>query len=205
MKQQKLMLLTLFLYAGLLMVSSGITFARYRHEHREGVAFQVREPGNILIGTMKDGIFTSADQLEWIVKGDVASLQFAVANGTSEDDFYAGDQAIRLRMIGSLGILKDGEPSDLSVTFVPQRGNEEQKTINAIVSPIMEGTALYHSYGAGWLYTFYESTAEGIRELTWELSGDNWSCITLTVKIQGKLPEGLSLLQPLVSAEPIDN
>ena len=205
MKQQKLMLLTLFLYAGLLMVSSGITFARYRHEHREGVAFQVREPGNILIGTMKDGIFTSADQLEWIVKGDVASLQFAVANGTSEDDFYAGDQAIRLRMIGSLGILKDGEPSELSVTFVPQRGNEEQKTINAIVSPIMEGTALYHSYGAGWLYTFYESTAEGIRELTWELSGDNWSCITLTVKIQGKLPEGLSLLQPLVSAEPIDH
>ena len=203
MKQQKLMLLTLLLCVGLLVVSSGITFARYRHEHRESVAFHVREPGNILIGTIKDEIFTSSDQLEWSVKGDVASLQFAVANGSSEDDYSTSDQEIRLRMIGSLGILKDGEPPELSVTFVPQRGNGEEKTVNAIVSPIAEGTALYHSYGAGWLYTFYESTAEGIRELTWELSGDSWSYITLMVKIQGKLPEGLSLLQPLISAESI--
>ncbi len=196
------LLFTLILCIGLLIVSTGNIFARYRAERQKDVTVQVRKPEMVLLGTIENGEFTSSDRLEWVVEDNVASLKFAVANGASETDFSTKDQAIQLCMIGSLGILKDGEPPWLSVTFIPQKGNGEERTVTATASSIVEGTALYHSYGPGWLYRFYETTAEGNRELTWELPGGSLSYVILTVKTDGDIS---GLLQPLVSAEPIDD
>lgn len=196
------LLLTLILCIGLLAVSSGITYARYRTERQDNIAVQVGQPEMVLLGNVENGVFTSTDSLNWVVEDDVASLQFAVANGASETSYSTRDQVVQLCMIGSLGILKDGMPPELSVTFIPQGENGEEQTVEATVSSIVEGTALYHSYGSGWLYTFYETTAEGDRELTWELPGGSLSYIILTVKTDGEIS---GLLQPLVSAEPIGN
>lgn len=197
--------LMLFLCIGLCVLSVGTTFARFRDEREQGVLFQVREPERILLGTVKDEVFTQADNLEWVIEDGVAQLTFAVANGVSGESYSTRDQLVRLCMVGSLGIAKDGVIPELSVTFVPQRGNSEERTVIAKASPIVEGTALYHSFGSGWLYSFYETTVEGERELTWELSGGKLSYIVLTVKTDSTISDHAKLLQPLVSAEAIGN
>ena len=128
-----------------------------------------------------------------------------MANGTSDTSYSTRDQTIRLCMVGTLGISKDGAIPELSVTYVPQRGDGEEVTVTAVATPIVEGTALYHSFGSGWLYSFYETTIEGERELTWKLSGGKLSCIELKVTTDGTISEHFSLLQPLVSAEAVGN
>lgn len=210
MKQQNpnktaryLLVLTVLLCVGLLIVSTGVTFARFRAEREKRVLFQVREPEQILLGTVKDEKFTKNDQLIWKTKDGVTTLQFAIANGSSNTDYSQRDQKVYLRMIGAIGIGTGENVPQLTVTFIPQRGDGTEKTIQAKVSPIAEGTALYHTYGQGWLYTFLETTVEGQEELSWKLEGGELSYIDVIITIQGDLPEGQTLLQPLVVAEPM--
>ncbi len=214
MKQQKLnnkttrpvevtMILMLILCIGLLAVSVGMTYARYYEAYQEEVVFQVREPEMVLIGSVEDGQLHQVSQLEWKAEDGFSYLHFAVANGSSEADYSARDQKVQLCMIGSLGLMKDEKLPNVSVFFTTQDG--VAKHVQASVTAIEKGTALYHSYGEGWLYRFYESTAEGERELNWELSGGQFSYTALTVKAEGEVSEGLSILQPLITAEPIDN
>lgn len=193
------------LCVGLLAVCVGTAYARYRDERQVGVTFQVREPETVRLGTVLDGVFTPADTLQWAVSDGAAKLEFTVANGESAESYSARDQVAQLTMIGTLGILQDGKTPELSVTYLVQEGEQTQeKTAVGKATPIVEGTALYHSYGAGWVYRFYETVGDEERELTWELPGGQLSWVTLTVKTESELSGSLSLLQPLVSAESID-
>jgi len=203
MKRNKMFLLALILGTGLLTVSVGTTYARYRDEQQETVTFEVREPDKVFLGTIQDEVFTPAKQLEWSVDNGVASLQLAVANGSSETDYTARDQIIRLYMIGSLGIAENGTPPEVFVTFLTQGEQAESKTIQAYATPIEKDTALYHSYGEGWKYGFFELTAEGAQEITWELNGGSLNYVTMTVTTKVGNAESVSLWHPLISAEPI--
>lgn len=194
----------LILSMGLLAVSIGVTYARYQEEHHGNITFQVREPDQVVLGILDDNNeFTQVSQLEWNVEDDFASLHFAMANGSSEADYSDRDQKVQLCMIGSLGLVKDEKLPTVSIFFKTQDG--EVKNVQASAAAIEKGTALYHSYGDGWLYRFYESTAEGNRELNWDLPGGEFSYIALTVKMEGETSENLSLLQPLITAETMDN
>ena len=208
MKQQKpnnvlsrLLGLTLCFLMSAFVLSVGTAYARYQFEIKEEAVFHVREPEKVMIGTMDDGVFSKADNLEWKVEKDIASLQLTVANGSSETDFCTRDQIVRFWMVGSLGVMENGAPSKVSVTFLDENKNWETKTVQAYVRPIEEGTALYHSYGDGWLYRFFEFTVDGEKELTWELPGGEFNYITLTAKIEGEIPDGVTFLQPFITAE----
>ena len=193
----------MILCISLLVVSVGVTYARYWEEHHGDVDFQVRESETVFLGTIDNNVFTQANQLEWKVEDEVVTLQFAVANGLSETDYSNIDQKVQLSLIGSLGLLKNGQLPTAAVTFQTEGG--ETKTVWAIASAIEKGTMLYHSYGDGWLYRFYEYTEEGNRELRLELPGGEFSCIDMLVTVQGETSERLSFLQPLISAEAIEN
>lgn len=197
------MVFMLILCAGLLIVSVGVTYARYREDHQGSVAFQIKESETVFLGIIDNNEFTQVSQLEWKVEDNSATLQFAVANGTSEMDYSNRNQEVQLCLIGSLGLMKEEKLPIVSVFFKTQEG--EVKNIQASVSAIEKGTALYHSYGDGWLYRFYESTAEGNREFSWALPGGEFSYIALTVKMEGETSENLSLLQPLITAETMEN
>ena len=197
------MVFMLILCAALLIVSVGVTYARYREEHQGNVAFQIRESETVLLGIIDNNVFTQANQLEWKVEDEVVTLQFAVANGSSETDYSNTDQKVQLSLVGSLGLLKDGQLPTVAVTFLTESG--ETKTVWAIASAIEKGTTLHHSYGDGWLYRFYEWTEEGNRELSLELPGGEFSCIDLLVTVQGETSESLSFLQPLINAEAMGN
>ena len=198
-KTRYLLGLLLLLCLGILVASVGTTLARYYAERQVNADFQVREPEKISLGMVVDGVFTPTNQLAWKTQGGVTSLQFAIANGTTEADYSARDQKMCLRMIGTLGIWTGDTPPDLSVSFLSEKTGEEI-TVTATASPIAEGTALYHTYGQGWIYTFLEQSTQ---ELSWVLPGGALSYIALTVTVQGETVESPSLLQPLVVAEAI--
>lgn len=211
MKQQKnnskmsrlmgrMVVFMLLLCASLLVASVGVTYARYREEHHGKIDFQVKEPEQIYLGIMDDEEFTPVDRLEWSEGEDGVSLYFAVANGSSETDYFNADQKVQLSLIGSLGLMKDGE---LPVVSVVYGNDQETKVVQATATAIEKGTTLYHSYGDGWLYRFYESTIEGQKELNWDLPGGKFSYIRLFVSVKGETSENMNLLQPLITAETI--
>lgn len=187
--------LVALLCAGALAVAAGTAFARYRTDREVKVYFQVREPETIVLGTVQEGVFAPADTLHWTVSDGVAGLEFAMANGVSPESYASKDQLVQLNMVGTLGILHDGNIPTLTVTYLNAEGVET--TATATAEPIAEGTALYHSYGAGWIYSFY---TEDQQLLTWQLTGGQLSYVTLTVSTESELSGNLSLLQPLVSA-----
>ena len=186
----------------LLVLATGTTFARYQAERQESLAFQVTEPQLLFLGTIKEDVFVPTDRLEWVVEDEVATLTFAVANGSAEQGVSTRDQAIQLRMLGSLGIGEEGKTPSLTATF--QTPDGKKQSIKGKAASIKSGSAMYHSYGAGWVYSFYESTTEGTQEVSLELPGGELNYIIITVKVKSNLPENVNLLQPLVSAEAID-
>lgn len=199
MKRSKMFVLALILGAGLLTVSVGTTYARYRDEQQGTATFLVREPAEMLLGTVVDGEFSSTVTPEWTVTNGVASLQLAVANGSSEA------RIIRLYMIGSLGISKDGNTPQVAVTYFPQDGSGEVKNVTAYATSIEKNTALYHTYGEGWKYGFYELTTDGTwKELTWEVPGDmNYVTMTVTTNVGNN--DSVSLWYPLIAVDPLSN
>lgn len=221
--------LSVLLCVGILVLATGTAFARYRAERREDIGFRVRVPDQVHFGTVSTvpeetepedetqatdpaeptgeteppvmvEVFTPSEQLKWETEDGVTRLEFAVANGVSEDDYSARDQAVRLRVIGSLGIWNGTKTPTLSLVLPPEEGSEEEVVVTATVAPFAEGTALKMTYGDGWLYTFLDEQGE---ELFWELPGGELSFITMTIVIEGEVPENLNLLQPQVVAEPI--
>lgn len=214
------MLLLLVLCIGCLAAATGTTFARYRSERQEDMLFEARKPDQVLLGTIqtdqeKDTFVpcTPSEQLQWVVDeaNGTASLTFAAANGLNEHNYSSKDQAVKLRMLGSLTLAENGTMPELVVTYVTRRtmidGTEkaETKTVTGEVSSIVNGSALYHTYGSGYLYSFYETTGEGKRELTWELPGGELSYVTLTIQTTGDVSGITGVLQPLIIANPIGN
>lgn len=207
------LLLLLFLCISCIAAATGITFARYRSDSQEKVLFEVREPNQVYLGTVQEiqekDTFVSSEMLEWVLdeESGVVSLTFAAANGLDTESYSSKDQALKLRMLGSLNLAAAGIPPELTVTYVSKKlnGDEEEKTVKGEVSYLREGTALYHTYGPGFIYTFYETTAEGKSELTWELSGGSLSYVVLTIKTTGTDSDVLGPLQPLVIAETIED
>lgn len=171
------------------------------------------------------------ETLVWEIDPDtgIYTLQFAVANGEAETSYSTRDQAIRLNVIASLGIAQEPATAEeegntenqetteaqtlseeenlpkVTVTFVPQRGSGEEREVQARAAQIVKGTALYHTFGEGWLFSFYETVGDEERELTWELSGGKLSHIVLTVEMEGEFSQNTYFLQPLVAAEPLDD
>ena len=72
--------------------------------------------------------------------------------------------------------------------------------ISATATPITEGTVIYHTYGAGWIYSFQDEEGE---ELFWELAGGELSFVSLTVTIDDEVLTEDSLLRTLVTGEVI--
>lgn len=202
--------LVMLLFIGLLAVATGTTLARYRSEREKELMFRVRPPEQIHLGTVEiieaEGenpateFFDPATRLSWVTENGVTQLKFAVANGVSETDHSTRDQKVHLRFIASVGVWNGTQTPVLSLILPLEEGETEPKTVTATVAPIVEGTALYHAHGQGWMYTFLDQNEE---ELFWELAGGELSYISLTVTIDEAVPGDPSLLQPYVVAEVI--
>ena len=205
------LMLLLFLCIGCLAVATGTAYARYRSEGEDDLLFEVRQPDQLVMGTIQEEKFVPlapADQLQWTIDetNGIASLTFTIANGSDKKNFSEKEQTVKLRMLGTLNLAVTGTPPELTVTYGSEKLNGEtvEKTAVGEVSYLVKGTALHHSYGDSLLYTFYETTAEGKDEVTWELPGGELSYVTLTIKMTGDISEKSGLLQPVIVAEPME-
>lgn len=207
--------LVMLLCMAIVVYSTGTTYARYRTEREEKITFEVREAERVALGTMKPvvpeetegtgqeapaSVFTQTDTLIWETVNDKAYLNFTVANGATETSFSENDQTIKIRIIGTLGLWTGMETVKLYLQIPSATDPEQTEIIQAAVAPIAEGSALYHTHGPGWIYSFLNAEEE---ELTWTLTGGAFSSVDLTIFMDGPAPQEDAALQPLIIAEAI--
>lgn len=216
--------LAALLTVGCLVASTGTTLARYRAEVDKDLKFQVAAPEVLYLGVMaapaEDAgqtgteVFTLSDGTNWETVGSKMQLEFAVANGTSETDFAANSQQVRVRLIGSLGLLDGTGPVAVKLV-IPREPTEEDPSeyeeITAAATPIREGSTLYKTFGGGWVFSFHETaevtgedgttqTVPG-EELTWTLEGGKFSCIEMKMIVDNAALASPSMLKLQVIGE----
>ena len=188
------LVLLLLLCTGILVMSTGTAYARYRSQRDADITFEVGVPEQICLGTPGKNNTFSPEEPQWKTVEGITRMYLAVANGTSDTDFAAGNQRIYLRFLGSVGLWTGESAAKISLL------QPDGTLIPAKAAPIAEGTALYHAYGAGWIYSFQDEEGE---ELFWELPGGELSFVSLTVTIEDEALTTDSLLRTLVTGEVI--
>lgn len=200
--------LALLLSVAALTTATGTALARYQAQRSQILKFEIRSPAEIYLGVMEtteneDGTtetaFKVTDELTWTeeVPDELYLLELTVANGKSKTSFSDKPQNVSLRLVSSIG-MTEGTVISLRV---PQ--NNGYKTVPGVAQEITEGSSLYVTHGPGYIYTFYEQedgTGEPGEELTWELPGEKFAYISLTVAMEGKLPDHETLIRPQIVA-----
>lgn len=210
--------LAVFVCVLLLILATGTAEARYRAEQDASAEFQVAEPAQIYLGTISqelsesDGetvkapeaqsVFDADGKLVWTENEGIWSLDLAVANGPTEESFYAKDQQFRLQIIGSLGLGTEKAFPKIELKVPSEEDPETVETFQGTASRIIEGSTLYHSFGSGWIIRF--QNAEG-QEPYWILKGDAQSYRCFTIVLENVPTDSEILLHPQVEASVIQN
>lgn len=210
--------LAVILAVGGLVMSVGVTWARYRTDVNGSVFFQARKPLAVWLGKMEtadDGgtVFTPTGQRSWEQAEGGLQLDFAVANGTSPEVFETADQRFHIRLMGSLGAWSGEETAAIYLVIPPVEPPAEEETeteteetteqiptvpaeptrVKATAVRIEPNTQLWNTFGDGWAFCFLdEQTGE---ELVWTLEGGGLSCLDLDLVIEGGTLTDTSLLQ----------
>lgn len=199
--------LGVLLCIAVLVVSTGTAFARYRTERNKSITIVPREQDQILMGvlhtvteeeatdTLKAGdVILQQQPLEWEDVDGNSRLTLAIANGTSASDCSERDQTVRLRVAASLPVWNGESPAEMNLTIQSEEDPETSESLLAVPIAIEEGTALYNSFGSGWVYIFQGE--EG--ELTWLLPGGEFAPINMVLTIKGVTSADAVLLQTQV-------
>lgn len=210
--------LAVFVCVLLLILATGTAEARYRAEQDASAEFQVAEPAQIYLGTLSqqssesDGetvqapeplcVFDVDGKLVWTEKEGIWSLDLAVANGPTEESFYAKDQQFRLQIIGTLGLGTETGFPQIELKVPSEEDPEIVEVFQGTASRIIQGSTLYHSFGSGWIIRFRD--AEG-QEPYWILKGDAQSYRCFTIVLENVPTDSEILLHPQVEASVIQN
>lgn len=205
--------LLVFLCMLFLVLAIGNTEARYRAEKGAQAQFQVWEPAQIYLGTLSypeeetegqnidpsdaPAVFDPAGIPSWKESDGIHSLELAVANGFSEEYFYAADQQFHLYMLGSLGLGTEAEFPNIELRVPSETEPETYEVFQATVNRIQEGTTLYHSVGSGWIIRFQDENGQ---EPSWILKGGSLSYKCFVVTAENLRTDGRILIQPYVTA-----
>lgn len=191
--------LAAILVVGCLTVAVGTTFARYRDEITQLVSFQVRQFNKVYLGSLeysaysgRGGTFVRSDETYWQEYGGDLMLNFAVGNGTSEEDFADADQKVQIRLIGSLGAWYPSGDMKLTLTVPLQSDPTQSETLEATVIRISEESPLYETFGDGWMFCFLDEIG---RERSWTLEGGKLSFISMDLIYENADLVDTSLLQ----------
>lgn len=208
--------LAAILTVGCMMVSVGTTLARYRVDNEKTILFEPKTPVAVALGTVDgEGNFDPAGTIAWTEQtititpeeGDsstesqtkkVYALNFAVANYISEGKFQEKDLTVRIRLVGSLDAWNETTPGTVVLTDGVTLEDGTQREFTATVTGIPENTALYHSFGVGWVFQFVDENGQ---ELTWTLEGGKLSCQSLNITMDAAGLSGTSLLQLQIVGE----
>ena len=203
-----------------LVLVTGTTEARYRAEKNAEIQFQMWEPAQIYLGTMsrvtteteetagtepteasaEKTVFDPEGKLDWITDQGISSLDLAVANGSSEQNYYGKNQKFQLQMIGSLGIGTQDSFPRIELKAYSADDPENCETFQATAMLIEEGTSLYYSTGSGWIIQFQNDEGQ---EPFWFLKGGSLSYQCFTITVENMVTDSNVFLQPYVTAKVI--
>ena len=174
-----------------LMGAVGVSYARYQVNRSDSVFFTPQQSAQVHLGQMAAGedgqmVFDARAVGKWETVENQSELTFAVANGTSSEEYAQQDQLVQLRLIGSLGVW-DGQQTINVMLRVPlqevtDETQPQYEEIPGIATRIPEESPLYKIFGDGWMFTFLD---ENIEEKTWFLEGDTFSVLQFSIVIEG--------------------
>ncbi len=190
--------LALLLCIAFPVISTGTAFSRYSKEIKGTQGFEIQEPEKIILGTVSVGAFSPAEEFSWKTENGKATLEFAVANGTSKEDCCKSKQKINVWMIASLGLLIDEENPSISLVLPSTEEGAEPKLVPATAVPIEKNSDLYGIHGEGWVLRFFDESGN---EIFWELEGGKLSFAEIKIEADTSKVSEQSLLIPQITAE----
>ena len=197
MKKTKLLLLC-GLALMLLVSAVGVSYARYRIEQTENIAYTAGAPAQVYLGKMgvsanNKPVFDPDALGAWETVGGEAKLEFAVANGTTTKRYAKEDLTFSVRLTGGLGL---GSAEAISVTLhIPQEEGQEQ-TVAGTAMRILPDSPLFNMYGEGWVYRFL--TEDG-QEYVLPLEGGKLNYVNLYITADTTAITAPSLLRLVVT------
>lgn len=191
-----------------LLVAIGTTWARYRTEKSEEIYFEPADLVEVCLGKVEyeegnpaAGKFVQSNEGSWELNEEgQLQLKFAVANGTSVTAYERQSQEFYIRLVGSLGIQSEEKKLSLKLTFPDADEPEGLKTVEATAIRIVPGSAMYNTFGDGWVFSFMDEE-EG--ELTWMLEGGSLSYIEMALTLENGTLADASLLQLQIASRHI--
>lgn len=195
--------LTALLLVLSLVITAGVSLARYRSEREASASFQVRPIEAIYLGILSEPdeeghvTFQPMDQGNWQTVDGVTQLRFAVANGSSLDHYTQDDLVFQVRLISSLGLGVDSQPVNI-VLSVPREDDPSQfQEYVAVMQPIEADSPIHSTFGDGWTFLFHDQNG---KEMIWELEGGKLSYIDLRLRQETTNITDISLLQLQITA-----
>lgn len=200
------------LMLGCLVTAIGPAQARYRVSDRATAGLEVRPMEQIYLGQMakasadaQEKVFDETLQGTWQMVDGRVQLEFAIANGKIEDRkdpktgetypvevFAQEDQRALIRVMGDLSFW-DGK-QDLTLQLIApsrvKRGETEAYT--AVPQRINPESALYKTFGDGWIFTFVDKDGQ---ELTWLLEGEALSVMEYALVLESRDLDQVGLLK----------
>lgn len=144
----------------MLVLSSGVAYARFQENVTNTLLFQPAMPEHLVLN-QQDG---------WLTQGQISTISFSLNNTGTEQ------KVGKIYLLVSQGIPHE---SDLSVTL-----KQGENQYNAKAEPITTGTALHKSFGDGWIYRFVDKTGQ---ELLWPINGKGQLICQVTVESKSEV------------------
>lgn len=138
-----------------LLLTVGATLARFRENATDSLVFQLATPESL----------TLRSDSGWSTQGSLSSLSFTLENTTQQPETG------KIYLLASKGI-QSGDDLSIVLTY-----GDNQYT--AVAQPIEDGSALYHSFGSGWVYQFLDEQGQ---ELLWPMEAQSKLACLLTVE-----------------------
>lgn len=183
-----------------LVLSIGTATARYRASWEKGLLFEPRGSAMPVLGVMEEYGFDPEAEISWKVEPnqDAATLEFALGN--LNGDLLPREETLRfrIRIIGSLSAWEEQAGARLILRDGTLREDGTIWETAAKVTPIQKGTALYRSFGDGWVFEFLDEQGT---ECTWTLPGGDYSTAAFSITLEGSGTSDVSLLQLQIISE----
>ena len=154
-KRNMLPLLVMLCVIGALILTIGVSYARFRENWTETLPFQPEGEENLVLH----------QDSNWVETQDARELAFSLKNTDTE----AATGAVYVLVSQGME-----SPDKLHITLTAQG-----RTYTGQAQSIVEGSALHKSFGDGWVYRFLDNQGQ---EITWELDPAQQQNFVLTVE-----------------------
>lgn len=205
--------LGLLLCMAVVVVSTGTAFARYRAERTKELTFSVQDMERIYLGEFHTVTAEEAteerpqnttyfrEQNTFPLKNQdgILGLDMVVTNGKTESEYSERSQQVQIRILATSGVWTGMEPAPMELTISSQGNPDTEETVKAVAVQIEEGTALFRTFGAGWVYMLKGEDGE----LSWTLPGGEFSYLNVSVVMSGANPQQNARLEPRITASTI--